>query len=260
MAARAGDSGGLIVKSVVSRLLAAGMLLCLLTATGARAERELVAFDNANYARGTIVIVNSERRLYYVLGNGRALRYPVAIGRPEEVWTGKQIVMEKRENPTWVDPEDLTNVEEPGPGNPLGLRAMNLGWSLWRIHGTPHVWSVGRNVSNGCIRMQNSDVVDLFSRVHVGAPVFAVNSLADSKPSHWAKKVVDQLEPRAVPPPPASAKRVAVAPPATSQVQRSSLNGPPPATLKRAKAGERRVARQQSLPQPRKIAVDDDDD
>lgn len=240
-------------------LAAVGMLLLVLWSNAAQAEREFVAFDNRAYSRGSIVIVNSERRLYYVLGNGRALRYPVAIGRPEEVWTGKQIVMDKRENPTWIDPEDNTNIEEPGPKNPLGLRAMNLGWSLWRIHGTPHVWSVGRNVSNGCIRMLNGDVVDLFSRVHVGAPVFAVNSLADPRPSHWAKKVVDQVEARAVPPSPAT-KRAAVNQPTAVNVQRAALNGPPPSTLKRAKAAERKVARPQSPVPVRKVAADDDDD
>jgi hypothetical protein len=223
------------VVLVASRLLAAaGVLLSVLISTSARAEREFVAFDVEGYASGTILIVNSERRLYYVLGNGRALRYPIAIGRPDEMWTGKQVVTAKRENPTWVDPEDSDNVEEPGPKNPLGLRAMNLGWSLWRIHGTPHVSSIGRNVSNGCIRMHNDDVIDLFSRVHVGAPVFAVNALADPRPSHWARKIVDQVEARSL---------------------------PPPATAKRARAGDRRIARQQSpLPVRKTAAADDDDD
>lgn len=216
-----------------SRLLAAvGILLSFSYSGQARADRELVAFENQSYARGTILIVNSERRLYYVLGNGRALRYPIAIGRPEEMWTGKQIIMEKRENPTWVDPEDSDNVEEPGPKNPLGLRAMNLGWSLWRIHGTPHTWSIGRNVSNGCIRMHNGDVIDLFSRVHVGAPVFAVNALADLKPSHWARKIVDQAEARTVP--------------ALTVVKRPPVSERRPAVTNRAP--------------PRRPAGDDDDD
>ena len=179
------------IRSASQWAAAFALLAVALVANPARADREFVAFDKA-YPKGAIVIVNKERRLYYVLGQGRALRYPIAIGRPDEMWTGRQVVMSKKENPTWTDPEDSENVEEPGPNNPLGVRALYLGWSLWRIHGTPKDWSIGRNVSNGCIRMHNRDVVDLFDRVHVGAPVFVVNALSDPMPSHWGKKVAEQ--------------------------------------------------------------------
>jgi lipoprotein-anchoring transpeptidase ErfK/SrfK len=147
----------------------------------------------APYEPGALVIVNSERSLYYVLEEGQAVRYRVAIGNPDEVWTGRQIVTAKKENPRWVSPDDDTWFHEGGdPENPLGVRAMYLGWTLWRIHGTPNAKSIGRNVSNGCIRMRNEDVVELFDRVHIGAPVYAVEQLTDAMPQHAARKLSDE--------------------------------------------------------------------
>lgn len=151
----------------------------------------VVEFEAA-YEPGSIVIANSERRLYYVLGDGKAVRYGVAVGNPDEVWTGRQMITAKKENPRWVSPDDDEwNYEGGDPENPLGVRAMYLGWTLWRIHGTPNPRSIGRAVSNGCIRMRNEDVVDLFERVHLGAPVFAVEKLSDPMPTHAARKVSD---------------------------------------------------------------------
>jgi lipoprotein-anchoring transpeptidase ErfK/SrfK len=136
------------------------------------AKPETVPFE-LNYKPGSIVIINAERKLYYVQGDGTALRYGVAIGNADEVWTGKQVVTEKKENPRWVSPDGDDEVE-PGPDNPLGVRAMYLGWTLWRIHGTPSRNSIGQAVSNGCIRMRNEDVTHLYERVHIGAPVYAI--------------------------------------------------------------------------------------
>ena len=180
-------------RLVRAMLVTTGLLgPAALAPTPARAAPELVAFE-LDYQPGAIVIINAERRLYYVLGGGQAIRYPVAIGNDEEVWTGKQVVTEKKENPSWTSPDDGETIE-PGPDNPLGVRALYLGWTLWRIHGTPATWSMGRAVSNGCIRMLNTDVTDLYPRVHVGAPVYAIRTRAESQPVHWARKIVDENE------------------------------------------------------------------
>ena len=147
------------------------------------ATKEFIAF-NADYEPGTIIIVNSERKLYYVLGQGRAIAYPVAVGKPGDLWTGESVVTRKVMHPGWSptpamrrrNPR-LPRYVPPGPRNPLGVRAMYLGWSYYLIHGTNSPWSIGRAASSGCIRMLNEHVVDLYERVHLGAPVVVVSSL-----------------------------------------------------------------------------------
>jgi len=134
---------------------------------------------NFGLPKGTILIVNNERRLYYVLGDGKAKRYRVAVGEKIERWTGRTFVSMKRENPDWHPVDGSPKVEGGKPGNPLGKRALYLDWSLLRIHGTPKRRSIGTAVSNGCIRMYNEDVIDLYSRTHLGAPVIAVNRKRD---------------------------------------------------------------------------------
>lgn len=127
---------------------------------------------------GTIVVNTGERRLYYVLGNGMALRYKVAVGKSGMQWSGETFVQAKRKNPGW-SPTPRMRRENPrlpkyvaaGPNNPLGVRAIYLGWSEYRIHGTNAPGSIGQAASSGCIRMLNRDVVDLYERVHIGAPV-----------------------------------------------------------------------------------------
>lgn len=145
--------------------------------------REFVSFDG-NYEPGTIIVVNSERKLYYVLGEGRAIVYPVAVGKPGDLWTGESVVTRKVTHPGWSPTPTmrrrnprLPRYVPPGPKNPLGVRAMYLGWSFYLIHGTNSPWSIGRAASSGCIRMHNDHVVDLYERVHLGAPVLVVNSL-----------------------------------------------------------------------------------
>ena len=135
--------------------------------------REVVA--DFGLPAGTVVIVNNERRLYYLLGDGKALKYRVAVGTRSELWVGRTFVSMKRVNPYWTPVDGGATVRGGSPGNPLGKRALYLDWSLLRIHGTPSRGSVGRAVSNGCIRMLNEDVIDLYDRVHIGAPVVAVN-------------------------------------------------------------------------------------
>ncbi len=130
------------------------------------------------YAPGTIVVSTGERRLYYVLGGGQALRYGVGVGRPGFTWAGTQTVTMKREWPDWRPPAqmirrrpDLPRYMKGGPENPLGARAMYLGGSLYRIHGSNEPETIGTAVSSGCIRMTNDDVIDLYSRAKVGSRV-----------------------------------------------------------------------------------------
>ena len=131
---------------------------------------------------GTLVIDTTERHLYLVLSDGRARRYGVGVGKPGFEWAGTHKVTRKREWPSWTPPREMIAREaakghvlpdfmEGGPENPLGARALYLGSTLYRIHGTNQPWSIGRAVSSGCIRMRNIDVVDLYERVPVGARV-----------------------------------------------------------------------------------------
>ena len=142
--------------------------------------REVVSF-NYGAAPGTIVVSTSERRLYYVLGNGQAIRYGVGIGRPGFEWHGYQTVSRKAEWPGWTPPAqmrrrrpDLPAFVPGGLANPLGARALYLGSSLYRIHGSNEPDSIGQAVSSGCIRMLNDDVVDLYQRVRVGTRVLVM--------------------------------------------------------------------------------------
>ncbi|KQO60146.1 MULTISPECIES: L,D-transpeptidase [unclassified Methylobacterium] len=140
-------------------------------------QREQVAFGG-NYAPGTIVVSTAERRLYYVLGGGQALRYGVGVGRPGFTWGGTQTITMKREWPDWRPPAemlrrrpDLPRFMKGGIENPLGARAMYLGGSIYRIHGSNEPETIGTAVSSGCIRMTNDDVADLYTRAKVGAKV-----------------------------------------------------------------------------------------
>jgi len=139
--------------------------------------REVVDYPTS-HVPGTIVISTSQRRLYFVLGNGKALRYGIAVGIEGAAWTGTNTITNKREWPDWT-PTPAERVKFPslpahmagGPDNPLGARALYLGDTLYRIHGTNEPWKLGGGVSSGCIRMSNDDVVDLYNRAKVGATV-----------------------------------------------------------------------------------------
>lgn len=127
---------------------------------------------------GTIVVDTPNKYLYYVRGGGRAIRYGIGVGRPGFEWSGVKSVSRKAEWPDWTPPAemlarrpDLPRHMNGGPANPLGARALYLGSSLYRIHGTNEPHTIGQNVSSGCIRMMNEDVTDLYDRVHVGAKV-----------------------------------------------------------------------------------------
>jgi lipoprotein-anchoring transpeptidase ErfK/SrfK len=142
-----------------------------------RLRRAVVAFDR-NEAPGTIVIDTGNTALYFVLGQGRAIRYGVGVGREGFTWAGVQTISRKAEWPDWNPPAEMI-ARQPylprfmagGRGNPLGARAMYLGSSVYRIHGTNDPSTIGKFVSSGCIRLTNEDVIDLFSRVDVGTKV-----------------------------------------------------------------------------------------
>jgi lipoprotein-anchoring transpeptidase ErfK/SrfK len=132
------------------------------------------------YAKGSIVIINHERNLYFVEEAGQAIRYPIAIGKPVDQWEGVQTVTAKRENPTWYPPEeiqwesDVPPVVLPGPQNPLGPRALSLGATMYRIHGTNRPGPIGGAVSHGCFRMYNPHIVELYAKVQIGASVYVL--------------------------------------------------------------------------------------
>jgi lipoprotein-anchoring transpeptidase ErfK/SrfK len=139
--------------------------------------RETVRMDT-NQKAGTIIISTTNRRLYYVNGDGTAISYGVGVGRPGFEWSGTKVVSQKREWPSWTPPSqmlrrrpDLPRHMAGGLNNPLGARAMYLGSSLYRIHGSNEPETIGQAVSSGCIRMTNDDVIDLYSRVRVGTRV-----------------------------------------------------------------------------------------
>ena len=165
----------------------AGILTAVVISAGsAMAKPEAVAVE-LDYPAGSVVIVNSERKVYYVIGPGQAIRYGVAVGKASELWTGRTFVSDKKVDPKWIPIDGAEPVEGGDSSNPLGKRALYLDWSLLRIHGTPSRGSIGSAVSNGCIRMLNEDVIDLFDRTHIGAPVFAINSRKDAGSFKTAK-------------------------------------------------------------------------
>jgi lipoprotein-anchoring transpeptidase ErfK/SrfK len=146
-----------------------------------RLRRQIVNFDTRE-APGTIIIDTGNTYLYYVLGGGQAIRYGVGVGRAGFTWAGVQSISRKAEWPDWYPPSEMI-ARQPylprfvagGPGNPLGARAMYLGSSEYRIHGTNDPTTIGKFVSSGCIRLTNEDVSDLFSRVNVGTKVVVLS-------------------------------------------------------------------------------------
>ncbi len=143
-------------------------------------DRQTVEYRTDEPA-GTIVIDTPNKFLYLVEGNGKALRYGIGVGRPGFTWAGTKTITAKREWPDWRPPADmlqrrpdLPRYMPGGIDNPLGARAMYLGSTLYRIHGSNEPWTIGTNVSSGCIRMRNEDVEDLYDRVKVGTKVVVI--------------------------------------------------------------------------------------
>jgi lipoprotein-anchoring transpeptidase ErfK/SrfK len=140
-------------------------------------EKQIV-FYRTNEPPGTMIIVTAERFLYLVQGNNRAIRYGIGVGRDGFQWSGLQKIARKQEWPDWRPPPEMIE-RQPylprfmagGPGNPLGARALYLGQTVYRIHGTNQPDTIGHAVSSGCFRLVNNDVIDLYDRVPVGTRV-----------------------------------------------------------------------------------------
>ena len=145
-------------------------------------QRQVIDYPTSA-APGTVVIDTRRTYLYYVLGDGKAIRYGIGVGRDGFTWSGAQTVTRKTEWPDWTPPQEMIG-RQPylprwmagGEGNPLGARAMYLGSTVYRIHGTNSPETIGHKVSSGCIRMLNADVIDLYGRVQVGATVIVLAS------------------------------------------------------------------------------------
>jgi len=148
-----------------------------------RSMRKQVAWNETKYAPGTLIVKTPERALYYVMGDGEAMRYSIGVGREGFQWSGTSKIVAKSEWPSWTPPQTMIEREaakghiippfmKGGPGNPLGARAMYIGGTIYRVHGTNAESSIGGAVSSGCIRMMNADVIDLYGRVKVGSPIY----------------------------------------------------------------------------------------
>ncbi|MGI9523041.1 MAG: L,D-transpeptidase [Hyphomicrobiaceae bacterium] len=143
-------------------------------------DREVVRFSR-RYGPGQIIVSFGDRRLYHITRRGQAISYPIAVPRAQSRWQGTLRVSQKRVNPSWTPTPSMLRENPrlprfvPGghPRNPLGVRALYLGSTLYRIHGTDAPWTIGKNVSKGCVRMHNSHVVELYRRVKVGTKVVA---------------------------------------------------------------------------------------
>ena len=140
-------------------------------------RRQVVSYQG-NEAAGTVIVDTAHTYLYLVLGGGKALRYGIGVGRQGFTWSGVQTITKKAEWPDWTPPPEMI-ARQPylprwvggGPGNPLGARALYLGETVYRIHGTNQPQTIGQSVSSGCFRLVNPDVIDLFDRVPVGTKV-----------------------------------------------------------------------------------------
>jgi lipoprotein-anchoring transpeptidase ErfK/SrfK len=159
----------------------------------ARLKRQIVSYPTRE-APGTVIIDTPNTYLYYVLGGGQAIRYGIGVGREGFTWSGVQSVTKKAEWPDWTPPPEMI-ARQPylprymagGPGNPLGARAMYLGGTVYRIHGTNAPETIGTHVSSGCIRLTNADVSDLYSRVNVGTKVI-VKPMTDRRADNAGNK------------------------------------------------------------------------
>lgn len=162
------------MRLILQSVLAA---VALIIALSPAAARDTVALDG--YSPGTIVVRTGERQLYYVVEQGRALRYPVGVGMAGRQWAGQSQVEGKYLKPAWSPPAEVRQDKPslpdviPGgsPRNPMGVAALTLAGGEYAIHGTNAPGSIGGAVSYGCIRMHNADITDLYGRVHVGTPV-----------------------------------------------------------------------------------------
>jgi lipoprotein-anchoring transpeptidase ErfK/SrfK len=157
-----------------------------------RFRRQVVNYPTTE-AAGTVIVDTPHTYLYYVLGNGQAIRYGIGVGREGFTWAGVKTVVKKAEWPDWYPPQEMIE-RQPylprfmagGPGNPLGARAMYLGGTVYRIHGTNSPATIGQQVSSGCIRLTNDDVSDLYARVTIGSKVIV---LPQAEPARVAQNL-----------------------------------------------------------------------
>ena len=155
-----------------------------------RLQRQIVSYSGRE-APGTVIIDTPHTYLYYVLGGGKAIRYGIGVGREGFTWSGVKSVERKAEWPDWYPPAEmlarqpyLPRMTAGGPGNPLGARAMYIAGTQYRIHGTNAPSTIGRQVSSGCIRLTNEDVIDLYNRVQVGAKVIVLPQTSVAARAH----------------------------------------------------------------------------
>ena len=179
------------IKSIACQMsVAAGLFVGAHGAGASGAAAQCIFYDwnggtkqaiavSSQLSPGQIIVSFGDRRLYHVVGRGRAVSYPIAIPREQSRWEGTTSVSQKRINPSWT-PTPTMRRENPTlpayvpgghPRNPLGVRALYLGSSAYRIHGTDAPWTIGQPVSKGCIRMYNEDVLDLYGKINVGTKV-----------------------------------------------------------------------------------------
>lgn len=164
------------------------------------ADRQMVRFDQS-YEPGQIIVSFGDRRLYHVTERGRAISYPISVPKAEARWEGTLKVTDKRVNPQWTPTSEMrkenpslpTTVVGGDPRNPMGVRALYLGSTLYRIHGTDAPSTIGQNVSKGCVRMHNAHVIELYDKVPVGAKVTA--TWANFKTEEVASERVGQASP-----------------------------------------------------------------
>lgn len=168
----------LILRAIGFAVLIA-MLFSAMASRGARA-REVIAY--AGYPAGTIVVFTSRRELYWMMGGGMAVRYPVGVGKAGMAWHGAAYIERKLVEPSWGPPEDIAranpnlprNIPGGDPRNPMGAAVLGLNRGNYAIHGTNDPNSIGKFVSHGCIRMHNADIKDLFNRAQLNTPVYVL--------------------------------------------------------------------------------------
>jgi lipoprotein-anchoring transpeptidase ErfK/SrfK len=193
-------------------------------------RRQMVAYPTPE-APGTIVIDTPHTYLYYVVGGGRAIRYAIGVGREGFTWAGVQKVSRKAEWPDWVPPAEMIERQQylprwvaGGPGNPLGARAMYLGDTQYRIHGTNDPTTIGKKVSSGCVRLTNEDVIDLYGRTSLGSKVVVLPDTSQRLRDEEAVRSDDrqrqvssrQISSRPVPPQPGAGIRAEPGPVASA--------------------------------------------
>ncbi len=170
-----------------------------------RLQRQVVDYPSRE-APGTVIIDTPHTYLYYVLGNGKAMRYGIGVGRQGFTWSGVKSIARKTEWPDWYPPPEmiarqpyLPRMIAGGPGNPLGARAMYIGGTEYRIHGTNDPSSIGKFMSSGCIRMTNDNAIDLYSRVQIGAkvivlPMQGAPKIEAKRVPAWQAKAQDAID------------------------------------------------------------------